>query len=61
MNELLKIIHNEVLNTRFGTIQFSLTMHDGEIRCVNVIRSTRHNITPTKAKDITNGNRNGKN
>ncbi len=61
MNELISIIQSEVRQTRFGSIQFALTMHDGEIRCVNVIRSTRHNITPNKAKDNTNGNRNGKN
>lgn len=55
MNELLLIIQSEVRQTRFGSIQFTLTMHDGEIRCVNVTRSTRHNITPTKVKDITDG------
>lgn len=52
MNELISIIQSEVRQTRFGSIQFTLTMHDGEIRCVNVTRSTRHNITPTKVKDI---------
>lgn len=55
MNELISIIQSEVRQTRFGSIQFTLTMHDGEIRCVNVTRSTRHNITPTKAKDISDG------
>ena len=55
MNELKKIIEAEVANTRFGVIEFSLTMHDGQIRCVNVTRTTRHNITPTTAKDIANG------
>ncbi len=55
MNELISIIQSEVRQTRFGSIQFTLTMHDGEIRCVNVTRSTRHNITPTKVKDISDG------
>lgn len=56
MRELNKIITNEMNQTRFGSIQFTLTMHDGEIRCINVVRCTRHNITPTKVKDIENGN-----
>ena len=55
MNELISIIQSEVRQTRFGSIQFVLTMHDGEIRCVNVIRSTRHNITPTKVKEKSDG------
>lgn len=55
MNELISIIQSEIRQTRFGSIQFTLTMHDGEIRCVNVTHSTRHNITPIKAKDISDG------
>lgn len=46
MNELIDIITREVQNTRFGTIQFALTMHDGQIRYVNVTTTTRHNLTP---------------
>lgn len=60
MNQLIEIISSEMRQTRFGSIQFTLTMHDGEIRFVNVVRSTRHNITPTKVKDIEYG-RNRKN
>lgn len=52
MNELISIIESEVQQTRFGTIQFVLTLHDGQIRCINVTRTTRHNITPIPAKDI---------
>lgn len=52
MNELINIIESEVQQTRFGTIQFVLTLHDGQIRCVNVTRTKRHNITPIPAKDI---------
>ncbi len=52
MNELMSIIQSEVEHTRFGSIQFVLTLHDGQIRCINVTRTTRHNITPIPAKDI---------
>lgn len=55
MNELISIIESEVQQTRFGTIQFVLTLHDGQIRCINVTRTTRHNITPISAKDIEHG------
>ncbi len=55
MNELISIIESEVHQTRFGTIQFVLTLHDGQIRCINVTRTTRHNITPISAKDIEHG------
>ena len=55
MNELISIITREVQNTRFGTIQFTLTLHDGQIRCVNVTTTTRHNITPTQEKGAKNG------
>lgn len=61
MNELISIISSEIKQTRYGLIQFTLTMHNGEIRCVNVIRNTRHNITSTKAKDIKDENRNREN
>lgn len=53
MNELIDIINREIQNTRFGTIQLSLTMHDGQIRCVNVTTTTRHNIMPV-AKEVKN-------
>ena len=53
MNELIDIISREVQNTRFGTIQFALTLHDGQIRYVNVTTTTRHNLTPT-AKEFKN-------
>ena len=46
MNELIDIISREIQNTRFGQIQLSLTMHDGQIRYVNVTTTTRHNLTP---------------
>lgn len=55
MNELLTIIESEIQQTRYGSVQFVLTLHDGQIRCINVTRTTRHNITPTTAKDIANG------
>lgn len=55
MNELINIISREIQSTRFGTIQLSLTMHDGQIRCVNVTTTTRHNITPTQSKGAKNG------
>lgn len=55
MNELISIISAEIQKTRFGSIHFELTMHDGQIRCVNVTTSTRHNITAGKKK-ITNSN-----
>lgn len=55
MNELINIISREIQKTRFGTIQLSLTMHDGQIRCVNVTTTTRHNITPTQEKGAKNG------
>lgn len=55
MNELMNIISRELQKTRFGTIQLSLTMHDGQIRCVNVTTTTRHNITPTQSKGAKNG------
>jgi hypothetical protein len=55
MNELIDIINREIQKTRFGTIQLSLTLHDGQIRCVNVTTTTRHNITPTQEKGAKNG------
>ena len=55
MNELMSIIQSEVEHTRFGSIQFELTLHDGQIRCIHVTRTTRHNITPISAKDIEHG------
>ena len=54
MNELIGIISREMQNTRFGTIQLALTMHDGQIRCVNVTTTTRHTITPTQAREQKN-------
>ena len=48
MNELIDIISRAVQNTRFGQIQLSLTIHDGQIRYVNVTTTTRHNITPAE-------------
>ena len=54
MNELMNIISRELQKTRFGTIQLSLTMHDDQIRCVNVTTTTRHNITPTQAREQKN-------
>lgn len=56
MNELIGIISREIQKTRFGTIQLSLTMHDGQIRCVNVTTTTRHNIMPVEKEG-----KNGKN
>ena len=55
MNELISLLETEIQKTRFGSIQFVLTMHDGEVRCVNITRTTRYNITPKNAKDIENG------
>lgn len=57
MNELITLIEKEIARTRFGVVTFAVTMHDGQIRCVNVTTTQRHNITPTKAKDICNGTR----
>lgn len=57
MNELMEIITAETQRTRYGIIQLSLTMHEGQIRCVNVTTTTKHNIT-TKEKE--NGKRNYK-
>ena len=54
MNELISIIQNEIQQTRFGSIQLVLTIHDKQVRYINVTRTTRHNITPYKVKDISN-------
>ena len=52
MNELISLIENELRNTRFGSIQFDLIIHDGQIRCINITRTTRHNIIPIKNKKV---------
>lgn len=54
MEELMSIIANEMQKTRYGIIQLSLTMHEGQIRCVNVTTTKKHNIT-TNSKDKKNG------
>ena len=51
MNELINLIKTEVQHTRFGSIQFELIMHDGQIRCINVIRSTRYNLGAKSNKE----------
>lgn len=55
MNELMSIIQSEVEHTRFGSIQFELILHDGQVRYVNVIRATRHNINSSNKKEVKNG------
>lgn len=59
MEELMSIIANEMQRTRYGIIQLSLTMHEGQIRCVNVTTTTKHNISPVK-KEKEHGKRNYK-
>ena len=54
MNELMSIIQSEVAHTRFGSIQFELTMHDGQIRYINVTRTTRHNLDTNHTKEAKN-------
>lgn len=55
MNELMTIIQTEVEHTRFGSIQLELTMHDGQIRYINVTRTTRHNLATKHNKEAKNG------
>lgn len=55
MNELMAIIQTEVEHTRFGSIHLELTMHDGQVRCVNVTKTTRYNIGPVLNKEAKNG------
>lgn len=57
MKELIEIITSETQRTRYGIIQLSLTIHEGQIRCVNVTTTKKHNIT-TKEKE--SGKRNYK-
>jgi len=57
MKELIEIITAETQRTRYGIIQLSLTMHEGQIRCVNVTTTTKHNISPVK-KEKEHGKRN---
>lgn len=54
MEELMSIISREMQRTRFGIIQLNLTMHEGQIRCVNVTTTKKHNLT-TNSKDNKNG------
>ena len=54
MNELMAIIQTEVEHTRFGSIQFELTMHDGQIRYINVTRTTRLNLATNHNKEAKN-------
>lgn len=57
MKELIEIITAETQRTRYGIIQLSLTMHEGQIRCVNVTTTKKHNITSI-SKEKENGKRN---
>lgn len=52
MNELIKLLERETSKTRFGLVTFEVTMHDGQIRFVNVTTTQRHNITPKGKGDL---------
>jgi len=60
MEELISIITSEIQKTRFGIIQLNLTMHEGQIRCVNVTTTKKHNITPKTKQESGNGKGNWK-
>ena len=54
MNELIKLIEAEIQHTRFGSIHLELIMHDGQIRSINVTRTTRHNLVSNHNKKAKN-------
>lgn len=44
MDEIIKLIKDEIYRTRYGEIICTITMHDGEPRVITISTSKKHLI-----------------